>query len=806
MVVATDLFAPPHKTDLTNNMTAHGTLNDEPIASSYVSSSVVCGDKTAAGLIVAANVMCDRAAGEAVHRESSRLPQLHSAHSMARLSQLHSAHSIRQIDADILEQGVEEKWGAELADFDDEGRRMEPSDSTVSLVDLDDAEAQREFEVCGSDGPSMVESVDESIDLSPSSATSYMAPYPRTGRTCALTASSSCDNLSLPAITEHASCHIPHEVSDGSRSQAHNRSITESFILLNDLSENDDYFLNRISACPSKQEQEIDHAALSLRISSGRGHNRSDSFDRRMNESAQFAEAVGEEPDSLLLQKIVEDDSSSDFDDNEIDEIGVNFVVHEYDPVQLMDYEETISDGQQPGVDATSEEKVGGSTLEKILPTCVSSDVTKMSLNEEDCPHRELPLLPASFEVEIVCPTPNTTAPSPCIPHNVLRHPLTSSTPPYVNWTFTRQYSSALNLEVNNSHSRSLSFPSSEADFVYRGIRSNPPEITKKGVARGNYAQMHRKAWLEVSDKRHRYGKNLRMYYKHWEELGHPFHMFFDWLDSKGEAIGNPLPSLSEIPRPVLDSDTVLYITDPEITASYALDIAANPVDGSATILLNGHPVSTEKEGWIFVLRDNVFYGSQKVTAPTSTAAGSASNGSPSTDAVIPRQRFHHSTFFGGKAVASAGIFLTDKRGLLTQLWPHSGHYRPGEAHMQRVLFFLQQRGVELSTFMVDMQQIFKVTRELHPKGGITALVDKGKGDDDKEKERYSAFEMHTKKAKKMAKVGCLHLLSGQEVALFLAHKALLIEKGVFHQIHKIRRIPKESRDCVRFVLNYVNN
>jgi hypothetical protein len=98
------------------------------------------------------------------------------------------------------------------------------------------------------------------------------------------------------------------------------------------------------------------------------------------------------------------------------------------------------------------------------------------------------------------------------------------------------------------------------------------------------------------------------------------------------------------------------------------------------------------------------------------------------------------------------------------------------------------------------------VTRELHPKGGITALVDKGKGDDDKEKERYSAFEMHTKKAKKMAKVGCLHLLSGQEVALFLAHKALLIEKGVFHQIHKIRRIPKESRDCVRFVLNYVNN
>ena len=267
------------------------------------------------------------------------------------------------------------------------------------------------------------------------------------------------------------------------------------------------------------------------------------------------------------------------------------------------------------------------------------------------------------------------------------------------------------------------------------------------------------------------------------------------------------MPSLSDIPRPVLDSDTVLYITDPVITASYALDIVVNPVDGSAKILhRNGNPVNTGKEGWIFVLRDNVFYGSQKVTAPTSTAAGSASNGSPSTDAVIPRQRFHHSTFFGGKAVASAGIFLSDKQGLLTQLWPHSGHYRPGEAHMQRVLFFLQQLGIELSTFMVDMQQIFKVTRELAPKGGNTALVDKGKGDDDKEKEGCTVYEAHSKKAKKMAKVGCLHLLSGQEVALFLAHKALMIEKGVFHQIHKIRRIPKESRDCVRFVLNYVNN
>ena len=34
----------------------------------------------------------------------------------------------------------------------------------------------------------------------------------------------------------------------------------------------------------------------------------------------------------------------------------------------------------------------------------------------------------------------------------------------------------------------------------YRGV-PNPPEITKQCIARGNAAQIHRKAWLEVSDK-----------------------------------------------------------------------------------------------------------------------------------------------------------------------------------------------------------------------------------------------------------------------------------------------------------------
>lgn len=712
----------------------------------------------------------------------------------SRRSPLHSVHSIRQVDADILEQGVEEKWGAALADFDDEGRRLEAHSENVSLVDLDDDndEDGKDFEFCGrrrGDG-----------DGGPSP----LLP----GTAARMKASSSYDNLTLPAIHEQtSSCHISyHEGPDDFRSQPLHKSISESFILLNDLSE-----LDTISS--QANNEEIDHAALLQRIASGRASNRSDSFDRRKSESAQFAEAIGEEPDSLLLQKIVEDDSSSDFDDNEIDEEGMHLISEEDDQVELRDFENVL-DGNPyemntfvggegvEDISNTVQEGLSRNENSSVLPISIGNDMKNpihiLVVQEEGSHNENHAALPVSLEIEI-----KDTSVAPCN-ENYVSHPEKSSIPPIINWAFTRQFSSAMNLNTDTSHRRSQSFPSSEADFFYRGIRANPPEITKRGVARGNYAQMHRKAWLEVSDKRHRYGKNLRMYYKHWEELGHPFHMFFDWLDSKGEAAGNPLPDLSEIPRSVLDSDTVLYITDPEITATYVLDIVANVVDGSATILdQDGNPVNAGKEGWIFVLRDNLFYGSQKVTAPKCSGT---SSGNLSTGAVIPRQRFHHSTFFGGKAVASAGIFLTDERGLLTQLWPHSGHYRPGESHMQRVLFFLQQLGVDLSSFMVDMQQIFKVTREKVPK--VQPLKE---GDDTQDNVNTtmtnSKLESQEKKTKKMAKVGCLHLLSGQEVALFLAHKALMIEYGVFQQIHKIRRIlPKESRDSVRFVLSFVEN
>lgn len=294
---------------------------------------------------------------------------------------------------------------------------------------------------------------------------------------------------------------------------------------------------------------------------------------------------------------------------------------------------------------------------------------------------------------------------------------------------------------------------SAAQDFVYKGIQCNPPEIVKSGTLRGNYAQLHRKAWLEVSDKYHRYGKNLRLYYRHWESLGCPTNMFFDWLDSKGEAAGQPLPELEECPRSKLDSDTVLYISNPDVTSGYALRFVPDDMGRGLVIDVENDPVRTGSEGWMFVLRDGIMYGAQKIT----TVSGQS------------KQRFHHSSFFGGKAVAAAGIFLTDDDGILTRIYPHSGHYRPGEADMQRVLFYLHHKGVDLRTFEMDMQQILHVARDTESQHN-----DKGANGEEK--------------VEKKKKVESLQLVPAVLAACFLAHKARFIGEGIFSRLHKIRK------------------
>lgn len=340
--------------------------------------------------------------------------------------------NMREVDADILELGVEKKRRADISDFDENGCRSVRSDSISSYPD-DENENEGAVACQSGEGVSNKELVE------------------------------------IKSLKHVAS--MPKIVEDSAASETTDAE--------------DDYLTADI---PSTDQD----ADVLLKHHQGK-HARLDSFERRSRESAQFAAAVGENS-NLLLNKIIEGDSSSDFDDDDIDE----------------------------------EIK----TEEEIKTDAGDSDANK----EELAPYPS----PISSPVDLV---------------QTLRRSTLSAHPPFRDWKFTRQYSSRYGEEVKE-------------ELGYKGISSSRLEITQRGVSRGNYAQLHRKAWLEVSDKHHRYGKNLRMYYSYWESLDHPYSMFFDWLDSKGEAEGQPLPNLPECSRTLLDSDTVLYITDPEVSST----------------------------------------------------------------------------------------------------------------------------------------------------------------------------------------------------------------------------------------------
>lgn len=74
-------------------------------------------------------------------------------------------------------------------------------------------------------------------------------------------------------------------------------------------------------------------------------------------------------------------------------------------------------------------------------------------------------------------------------------------------------------------------------------------------------------------------------------------------------------------------------------------------------------------------------------------------------------RRFHHSSFFAGASVEVAGVLVCGGNGALQQVFPHSGHYRPGDRHVAHLLQFLARHGVNLAALEVDAQHVMKVAR-----------------------------------------------------------------------------------------------
>jgi hypothetical protein len=179
-----------------------------------------------------------------------------------------------------------------------------------------------------------------------------------------------------------------------------------------------------------------DEATITAPVAAARGLVRSGSHDRRLNEAAQFAEAVGEPElsEQNYELRIIEEDRDADGgyaddsdDDDDATEIHVEGIVD--------------APKQRKGV----MELVG-------VPGVVSFHIDEQRL---DHPHKVRP-----------------------------------------QWPFKTKRTKGGFLDKLPENGASTS-----QDFVYKGIRANPPEIVSRGVTRGNYSCLHRKAWLECTDK-----------------------------------------------------------------------------------------------------------------------------------------------------------------------------------------------------------------------------------------------------------------------------------------------------------------
>ncbi|KAF9368784.1 hypothetical protein CPB97_004252 [Podila verticillata] len=205
--------------------------------------------------------------------------------------------------------------------------------------------------------------------------------------------------------------------------------------------------------------------------------------------------------------------------------------------------------------------------------------------------------------------------------------------------------------------------------------------------------------WLEMSDRKHRYGSNLKPYHEQWlkEDTSENF---FYWLDhGKGRSL-----NLESRPRDRLEDQRVTYLQEHE-RAQYAVEV----IDGLLYYRQSGRLVHTlptsiqaddnvdisqilpdadanddeetrlekkrirNKAKYIYVTDpQGIMYVAQKV-----------------------KGQFHHSSFLGGGTVCAAGGIVVN-RGQLIKINPKSGHYRPGQRHFDKLLDNLKNMGISL--------------------------------------------------------------------------------------------------------------
>ncbi|XP_073129428.1 IQ domain-containing protein IQM1-like [Henckelia pumila] len=171
--------------------------------------------------------------------------------------------------------------------------------------------------------------------------------------------------------------------------------------------------------------------------------------------------------------------------------------------------------------------------------------------------------------------------------------------------------------------------------------------------------------WLEAIDPRHRYGRNLHLYFDVWSDKK-SFQPFFYWLDvGEGKEV-----DLSSCPRADLQRQCIQYL-GPKERESYEVRIE----EGKLVYKQSGSLLNSDEDSkWIFVLSTSrtLYVGKKK------------------------KGVFQHSSFLSGGATTSAGRLIV-ANGILKALWRHSGHYLPTEDNFKEFISFLEEHHVDMT-------------------------------------------------------------------------------------------------------------
>ncbi|KAG0347138.1 hypothetical protein BG004_008417 [Podila humilis] len=211
--------------------------------------------------------------------------------------------------------------------------------------------------------------------------------------------------------------------------------------------------------------------------------------------------------------------------------------------------------------------------------------------------------------------------------------------------------------------------------------------------------------WLEMSDRKHRYGSNLKLYHEQWlaEDTSENF---FYWLDH-GE--GKQL-SIESRPRHQLEEQRVTYLQEHE-RAQYVVEV----IEGLMYYRQSGKLVHTlppsiqagDDVDISQVLPDNDINDDEATRLEKKRIRNKAKyiyvtdpNGSMYVAQKVKGQ-FHHSSFLGGGTVCAAGGIVVNN-GQLIKINPKSGHYRPGQRHFDRLLENLKNMGISLEGVKVS--------------------------------------------------------------------------------------------------------